>query len=90
MCPCPSGVGAVGEVGLDGEIRAVGGVKHRVAELARVGARRVLVPATRTDGDEAVPTLDGCEVVAVSSLTEAILRAQRPLLTAAVQRDQQA
>lgn len=88
--PLPSGVGAVGEVGLDGEVRAVSGVKHRVAELARVGARRVLVPATRTDGDEAVPTVDGCEVVPVSSLTEAILRAQRPLLSAAAQRGRQA
>lgn len=85
--PLPAGIGAVGEVGLDGEIRAVGGLRHRVVELARVGARRVLVPASRTDSDEAAPRVDGCEVVEVGSLTEAILRAQRPLLSTAAPAD---
>jgi DNA repair protein RadA/Sms len=80
--PLPPGVGAIGEVGLDGEIRAVSGVRHRVNELVRVGARRVLVPAARSSSDEAVPVVDGCEVVPVASLVEAVLRAQRPLLSA--------
>lgn len=77
----PIGVAAVGEVGLDGEIRPVSGVRHRVVELARVGARRILVPAVRGD-PEALPETPGCDVVAVGTLTEAILRAQRPLLLA--------
>lgn len=77
----PIGVAAVGEVGLDGEIRPVSGVRHRVGELARVGARRILVPAVRGD-PHALPDTPGCDVVEVATLTEAILRAQRPLLLA--------
>ncbi len=85
--PLPAGVGAVGEVGLDGEVRPVGGIRHRVGELARVGARRVLVPATRSDGDEAAPRIDGCEVLPVATLADAVRAAQRPLLAAAPSRD---
>jgi DNA repair protein RadA/Sms len=86
--PLPAGVGAVGEVGLDGEVRPVGGIRHRVSELARVGARRVLVPATRSDGDETAPRVDGCEVVQVATLADAVRAAQRPLLAAAPTRHQ--
>lgn len=85
--PLPPGVGAVGEVGLDGEVRSVGGIRHRVSELARVGARRVLVPQARSNGDEVVPPVEGCEVIAVGSLAEAVRAAQRPMLAAASDRD---
>jgi DNA repair protein RadA/Sms len=77
--PLPPGVAAVGEVGLDGEVRSVGGLRHRVAELARVGARRVLVPARRST-DEAVPSVPGCDVVAVHTVHEAVVAAQRPVM----------
>ena len=86
--PLPAGVGAVGEVGLDGEVRPVSGIRHRVNELARVGARRVLVPATRSDGDEPAPTIHGCDVVPVASLADAVRAAQRPLLSAAAPAEQ--
>ena len=79
--PLPPGVAAVGEIGLDGQVRAVSGLRHRVAELARVGARRVLVPARR-DSDEALPRVPGCEVVEVSTVHEAIVRGQRPVIMA--------
>jgi len=36
---------AIGEVGLAGEVRAVGGVRGRLAAAARLGFRRALVPA---------------------------------------------
>ena len=78
--PLPPGIGAVGEVGLDGDIRPVSGLRHRVAELARVGARRVLVPAARAGTDETLAPVDGCDVVEVSSLREAIVTAQRPAI----------
>jgi DNA repair protein RadA/Sms len=42
----PEGLAAVGEVGLGGEIRSVPGLEARVAELARLGFDRVVVPAT--------------------------------------------
>jgi DNA repair protein RadA/Sms len=85
--PLPAAVAAIGEIGLDGEVRPVGGLRHRVVELVRVGARRVLVPAPRNDSDEPLPVVDGCEVVPVRSLSEAVVRAQRPLLSAASRAD---
>ena len=72
----PAGVTAVGEVGLDGEVRAVGGLRHRVLEAARVGARRVLVPeAEQAGGAAALPDVEGCEVVSVRTLDDALRRA---------------
>ena len=41
----PSGTAAFGEVGLAGEIRPVSGLGRRVAEAARLGFDRALVPA---------------------------------------------
>jgi DNA repair protein RadA/Sms len=71
----PAGVTAVGEVGLDGEIRPVGGLRVRVTEAARVGARRVLVPASARGSSAELPAPDGCDVIPVRSLTEALHRA---------------
>jgi DNA repair protein RadA/Sms len=42
--PLPGGLVAVGEVGLSGEIRRVGGLGRRLAEAARQGYRTALVP----------------------------------------------
>ncbi len=42
--PLPPDLVAVGEVGLAGEVRAATGVARRVAEAARLGFRRALVP----------------------------------------------
>ena len=41
----PQGTVAMGEVGLAGEIRAVTGVHRRLAEAARLGFRKAVVPA---------------------------------------------
>jgi len=40
----PSDLVAIGEVGLAGEIRRVGGVQRRLAEAQRLGFRRAIVP----------------------------------------------
>ena len=42
--PAPAGVVALGEVGLSGEIRRVGGTGRRLAEAARLGYKVALVP----------------------------------------------
>lgn len=42
----PPGTVAVGEVGLGGEIRAVPNLEQRINEALRLGARRILVPAS--------------------------------------------
>jgi len=41
----PHGVVAIGEVGLAGEVRRVGGLPRRLAEAERMGFRRAIVPA---------------------------------------------
>jgi DNA repair protein RadA/Sms len=71
--PVASGTTAIGEVGLLGELRGVGGLERRLREAARLGFRRAIVP--RAGRGEAPPVVDGLEVVAVSSLRDAIARA---------------
>lgn len=43
--PMDEGVVAFGEIGLAGELRAVSGAEQRIAEAARLGFKRVIVPA---------------------------------------------
>ncbi|MCB2174228.1 MAG: DNA repair protein RadA [Actinomycetales bacterium] len=60
---------AVGEVGLAGEIRTVLGIGRRLAEAARLGFRRAVVPAgTRADG----PVPDGLELLEADHLAQAV------------------
>ena len=62
------GTVAFGEVGLLGELRAVGGTERRLREAARLGFARALVPRTRS-GPPAGP---GMEVVAVATVRDAL------------------
>jgi DNA repair protein RadA/Sms len=66
--PVRPGTVAFGEVGLLGELRAVGGTERRLREAARLGFGRALVPRVRT-GPPAIPGLD---VVAVATVREAL------------------
>jgi len=65
--PVPADAGACGEVGLGGEVRRVSGLERRVTEAARLGFRRVLVPAGAGLG--APP---GTELVAIGEVAEAV------------------
>lgn len=62
----PAELACVGEVGLTGEIRSVPQLGRRLAELARQGFRRCLVPK-QGEADE----VRGTKVVAVESLADA-------------------
>jgi DNA repair protein RadA/Sms len=64
----PPGVVAVGEVGLSGEIRRVGGTGRRLAEAARQGYRVALVP------EDAGSPPPGMRLVAVPDLAAAFSR----------------
>jgi DNA repair protein RadA/Sms len=64
----PAGVVAVGEVGLSGEIRRVGGTGRRLAEAARQGYRVALVP------EDAGPPPPGMRLVEVPDLGAAFAR----------------
>jgi DNA repair protein RadA/Sms len=66
----PRDLVACGEVGLSGEIRQVSQTPRRLAEAARLGFRRALVPVSA-----AVPGTD-LEVIRVSTLRDAVLWAE--------------
>jgi len=63
------GLAAVGEVGLSGELRAVSQLERRVAEAARLGFERCLVPKVSAG---AGPAPKGIKLVPTSTLREAI------------------
>lgn len=67
--PLPRGLVVVGEVGLAAEIRTVSGVDRRLAEAARLGMTRAIVPATVADS-LAVP--DSMHVRPARDLPEAV------------------
>ncbi|MDY3048766.1 MAG: DNA repair protein RadA [Rothia sp. (in: high G+C Gram-positive bacteria)] len=67
--PLPRRLVVFGEVGLAGEVRAVPGIRQRIAEVARLGFTHVLVPASPA-GVGQVP--DGVTVREVASLGEAL------------------
>jgi DNA repair protein RadA/Sms len=60
----PPDLVAFGEVGLAGEIRAVAGVSRRLAEAARMGFRRALVPCGTGPiaGDCALQVTEACDL----------------------------
>ncbi|MAI79925.1 MAG: DNA repair protein RadA [Deltaproteobacteria bacterium] len=66
--PIPSDVAAFGEVGLGGEVRRVARADLRISEAARLGFRRLLVPAP-------VPKYAGeekCELIPISNVSDAV------------------
>ncbi|MQA06750.1 MAG: DNA repair protein RadA [Streptosporangiales bacterium] len=65
--PVDAGTVAIGEVGLAGEVRRVPDVRQRLAEAARLGFQRALVPPD----SGAAP--DGIEVVEVGDIESALL-----------------
>jgi DNA repair protein RadA/Sms len=65
--PVKSGLAAIGEIGLSGELRAVSQLERRLGEAARLGFKYCLVP--KAGAGVAVP---GIELVPVATLKEAI------------------
>ena len=72
-----TGIGWIGELGLDGRVRAVRGVLPAVMALARAGITRVVVPAANGAEAALVPDM---EVRAVEQLRDVIawLRGEQP------------
>jgi DNA repair protein RadA/Sms len=65
----PPGTVAMGEVGLAGEIRAVTGIPRRLAEAARLGFVRAVVPAGALGSDT---TPAGIQVIEVGDIRQAV------------------
>jgi DNA repair protein RadA/Sms len=70
--PLPADLAAVGEVGLSGELRAVGHLTRRLNEAAKLGFSRCIVPATHRKQSQ-VPA--GMEVIPARSLADALAAA---------------
>lgn len=67
--PVPADLAVFGEVGLSGEVRQVGHATRRLTELARLGTRRVIVPANSPD------EVEGLRQIRVATVAEAIAQA---------------
>ncbi len=72
----PRGTIALGEVGLAGEIRPVTGVPRRLAEAARLGFARAVVPGGSLGGG---PTPAGMQVVEVTDIRSAVRLMTQPV-----------
>ncbi len=70
--PMPADVAVIGEVALSGDIRPVGQLAARVAEAARLGYTRILVPPGSTRRLTTVPS--GAAVVELDHLRTALER----------------
>ena len=69
--PLPPDAVAIGEVGLAGELRPVGGMPRRLAEAARLGFRSAVVPrAARGGAGGLLPS--GLEVIEAATLSDAV------------------
>lgn len=75
MCdrPIPADLAMFGEVGLGGEIRQVSHAPRRVTEAARLGFRRVIVPAKSPDVDDELGRR--VTMLRVSTLAEGLMAA---------------
>ena len=67
--PVPEGTAVAGEVGLAGEVRAITGAEARLAEAARIGFTRFVVPKANV---KHLPHKGKVEVVGVATLGEAL------------------
>jgi DNA repair protein RadA/Sms len=67
--PLADGTVVLGEVGLTGEVRAIGHVDSRVAEIKKMGFKRCLVP----DGNfKRIRDIKGIQVAGIKSVSEAM------------------
>jgi DNA repair protein RadA/Sms len=67
----PPDLVAIGEVGLNGEVRAVSSLEARLKEAAKLGFKTAIVPAHNL---AQVQKPKGLEIVAVGRLMEAIVK----------------
>jgi DNA repair protein RadA/Sms len=59
----------LGEVGLTGEVRAIGQVDIRLSEVKKMGFKRCLVPDSNL---KRLPVIDGIEVSGIKTVPEAV------------------
>jgi len=67
--PLGADLAAIGEVGLSGEIRSVSALNQRLAEIARLGFKRCVIPAHVRDE---LGSLSGLRLIAAKNVGEAL------------------
>ena len=70
-----AGLVVLGEIGLTGEVRAVGHVEARLREAAKLGFRRCLLPQAN---DQAASRVAGIESIGIRTVSEALQMALPP------------
>jgi len=68
----PPSTAVFGEVGLSGEIRGIPQAALRIREAAQMGFRRIVLPAGNVDQSDRTSGEDGCELVGVRTVGEAL------------------
>ena len=76
--PLPGDVVALGEVGLAGEVRPVGGLAGRLAEAARLGFRRALVPPGTSAATAGITTVEVTDLRAALRVLNDSVSTPRP------------
>ncbi|MQA62564.1 MAG: DNA repair protein RadA [Actinophytocola sp.] len=70
--PLPTGLIAIGEVGLAGEVRRVNGTSRRLAEAARMGFTHALVPTDSEPAPKGLRTFEVPDLASALSVVERI------------------
>ena len=65
--PIPDGTVVLGEVGLTGEVRAIGHVETRILESRKMGFTRCLIPAGNL---KRVPDIQGIDMIGANTVAE--------------------
>ncbi|MBM3600278.1 MAG: DNA repair protein RadA [Alphaproteobacteria bacterium] len=63
-----------GEIGLSGEVRAVGQMETRLKEAAKLGFARALVPTRHRRGNARLAPVSGLDIVEIDQLTDLVGR----------------
>jgi DNA repair protein RadA/Sms len=67
--PISNGTVVLGEVGLTGEVRAIGQIDSRISESKKMGFHRCLVPASNL---KRITHMDGIEIMGARTVSEAV------------------
>ncbi len=67
--PVPSGLAAIGEVGLTGELRAVGNLNQRISEVRRLSFTKCLIPAR---GSGKMEHFEGLQIIKAETIRDAL------------------
>ncbi|MGE5259197.1 MAG: DNA repair protein RadA [Hyphomicrobiales bacterium] len=67
--PVPGQTVVIGEIGLTGEVRAIGQAEHRILEARKMGFTRCILPHSNL---RRLPALEGIDIAGVKSVSEAV------------------